>query len=168
MIKLKDALELNYNCSLQYRDPEFNNKLCNLTDMEDLPEKPTVRIIPIVELVPVSTSDDPASDIYSTADTDILSHSSERQKQSPELFDIPTFSVDVEHRLRQADLLYLRDRTHFKVSKDIKHEILEQIAESMYSYTAYPNNAQFESVAAALISKHPCLQEQGSTSRCSG
>ncbi|MEQ2247155.1 hypothetical protein ILYODFUR_006314 [Ilyodon furcidens] len=38
----------------------------------------------------------------------------------------------------------------------------------MYSYTAYPNNAQFESVAQALITKHPCLQERCSTSRCSG
>lgn len=38
----------------------------------------------------------------------------------------------------------------------------------MYGFTAYPNNAQFESVAAALINKHPSLQEKGSTSRCSG
>lgn len=167
--KLQESLGLNYNCNLQYKDPEFNYELCNLTDIEDLPEKPTVKVIPLLELVPVSTSDEVLSDTPSVADTDILSTSSqERQKQWPELFDIPDFSVDVNYRLRQADLQFLRDGTHLKVSKELKHEILERLSESMYSYTAYPNNAQFESVALALISKHPCLQERGSTSRCSG
>ncbi|XP_077953726.1 uncharacterized protein LOC120808990 isoform X2 [Gasterosteus aculeatus] len=166
--KLKESLGLHYNFSLQYQDPEFNNELCNLTDTEELPEKPTVKVMPVLELVPVS-SDEVFSDTPSTADTDILSHSSqERQKQWPEFFDIPTFSVDVEYRLRQADLLFMSEGTYLKVSKELKHEILERLAERMYSYTAYPTAAQFESVAAALINKHPCLQERGSTTRCCG
>ncbi|XP_062846517.1 uncharacterized protein LOC134307500 [Trichomycterus rosablanca] len=167
--KLKESLGLDYNCSLQYKDPEFNYELCNLTDIEDLPEKPTVKVIPLLELVPVSTPDEILSDTQSTADTEVLSHSSQdRQTPWPELFSIPAFSVDVNYRLRQADLLYLRDGTHLKVTKELKHVILESLAESMYSYTAYPNNAQFESVAAALISKHPCLQERGSTNHYNG
>ncbi|KAL7882548.1 hypothetical protein SRHO_G00002060 [Serrasalmus rhombeus] len=128
-----------------------------------------LKVIPVLELVPVWMSDEILSDTHSTADREALSRSSqERQTPWPELFDIPTFSIDVEYRLRQADLLYLRDGTHLKVSKVLKHKILERLAESMYSYTAYQNNAQFESAATALISKHPCLQERGSTSRCSG
>lgn len=167
--KLAEKLGLNYDCCLQYKDPDFNFELCNLTDIADLPEKPTIKVIPVIELVHVSVSDEILSDINSTADTDILSNSSqERQTQWPEFFDIPIFSVDVEYRLRQAELLYLRDGIHLKVSRDLKHEIVKRLAESMYSYTAYPNNAQFESVAAALITKHPCLQERGSSSRCSG
>ncbi|XP_051975368.1 sterile alpha motif domain-containing protein 3-like [Xyrauchen texanus] len=166
--KLQESLGLHYNFSLQYQDPEFNNELCNLIDTEELPEKPTVKVMPVLELVPVS-SDEVFSDTPSTADTDILSHSSqERQKQWPEFYDIPTFSVDVEYRLRQADLLFMSEGTYLKVSKELKHEILERLAESMYSYTAYPTATQFESVAAALINKHPCLQEQGSTTRCCG
>uniref|UniRef100_A0A3B4X9P7 PB1 domain-containing protein n=1 Tax=Seriola lalandi dorsalis TaxID=1841481 RepID=A0A3B4X9P7_SERLL len=165
--KLKESLGLQYNFSLQYQDPEFNNELCNLTDTEELPEKPTVKVLPVLELVPVSP-DEVFSDT-STADTEILSHSSQEQKEKwPEFFDIPTFSVDVQYRLRQADLLFMSEGTHLKVSKELKHEILERLAESMYSYTAYPSPAQFKSVAAALISKHPCLQEQGSTTRCCG
>lgn len=62
----------------------------------------------------------------------------------------------------------MSEGTYLKVSKELKHEILERLAESMYSYTAYPTAAQFESVAAALINKHPCLQERGSTTRCCG
>ncbi|XP_030586516.1 uncharacterized protein LOC115781167 [Archocentrus centrarchus] len=143
--------------------------VCNLTDIEDLPEKPTVKVIPLLELVSVSTSEEILSGTPSVADTEILSTSSqERQKQWPDCFDIPDFSVDVAYRLRQADHQFLRDGTHLKVTKELKHEILERLAESMYSCTAYPNNAQFESVAQALISKHPSLQERGSTSRCSG
>ena len=166
--KLKESLGLQYNFSLQYQDPEFNNELCNLTDTEELPEKPTVKVLPVLELVP-GPADEVFSDTTSTADTEILSHSSqERQEKWPEFFDIPTFSVDVQYRLRQADLLFMSEGTHLKVSKELKHEILERLAESMYSYTAYPSSAQFESVAAALISKHPCLQERGSTTRCCG
>lgn len=146
--KLKESLGLHYNFSLQYQDPEFNNELCNLTDTEELPEKPTVKVMPVLELVPVS-SDEVFSDTPSTADTDILSHSSqERQKQWPEFFDIPTFSVDVEYRLMQADLLFMSEGTYLKVSKEVKHEILERLAESMYSYTAYPTAAQFQSVSS--------------------
>nr|XP_046241968.1 uncharacterized protein LOC124057602 isoform X2 [Scatophagus argus]XP_046262946.1 uncharacterized protein LOC124068599 [Scatophagus argus] len=167
--KLKESLGLDYNCILQFQDPEFNYELCNLTDIADLPEKPTIKVIPLLELVPISASAEISSDTHSTTDTEILSPSpQERQIGWPEFFDIPNFSVDVEYRLRQADLLYVKDRTLFKVSKEVKHEILEKLAESMYGYTAYPNNAQFESVATALITKHPCLQEQGSSSRCSG
>lgn len=78
--------------------------------------------MPVLELVPVS-SDEVFSDTLSTADTDILSHSSqERQKQWPEFFDIPTFSVDVEYRLRQADLLFMSESTYLKVSKELKHD----------------------------------------------
>lgn len=69
--KLKESLGLPYNFSLQYQDPEFNNELCNLTDTEELPEKTTVKVIPVLELVPVS-SDEVFSDTPSTADTDTL------------------------------------------------------------------------------------------------
>nr|XP_023674297.1 uncharacterized protein LOC111847394 [Paramormyrops kingsleyae] len=166
---IKELLGLDYKFSFQYKDPEFNHELCNLTDIADLPEKPTIKVIPILELVPGSVSAESLDENLSTADTEILSQSShERQAQWPELFDIPCFSVDVEYRLRQANLLYLSDGTLLKVTKDLKHEILEKLAENMYGFTAYPNNGQFESVAAALINKHPCLQEKGSTSRCSG
>ncbi|KAF6727052.1 Sterile alpha motif domain-containing protein 3 [Oryzias melastigma] len=167
--KLKESLGLDYSFSLQFQDPDFNSELCNLTDIAELPEKPTVKFIPLLELVPITTTSEILSDSNSTADTEILPHSSqERQMPWPDFFEIPNFSVDVNYRLREADLLYLKDKTHLKISKELKHEILEKISERMYSYTPYPNNAQYDSVAKALISKHPCLQEQGSSSRCSG
>lgn len=99
----------------------------------------------------------------STADTEILSvasndHSSHSQRTAwPETFEIPTFPVDVEYRLRQANLQYMQDQTYLKVSAELKHEILEKLSETMYSFKAYPDKEHFEEVAAALIKKHPLL-----------
>lgn len=172
---LKDALQINYSFSLQFKDPDFDNELCNLTEISELPERPTLKIIPVLTLVEVPipglTSSEELSDTHSQADTAILSDSSqERQRQWPEEFDlyIPKFSVDVEYRLRQANLLYLKDGSHLIPSKELKHDILERLAETIYALKAYPTNAEFEAVASALVRAHPCLKEQGSVSGWSG
>ncbi|KAL6457314.1 hypothetical protein MHYP_G00342770, partial [Metynnis hypsauchen] len=108
-------------------------------------------------------------DTSSLADTDILSVSSlDRSHHWPEVFDIPKFSVDVEYRLHQGNLLYLRDETCLKVTKELKHDILEKIAETMYAFKVYPTKQDFESVAKALVQAHPCLTESGSPSGWDG
>ena len=72
---LKEVLQIHYDFCLQFKDPNFDNELCNLTEMSELPERPTLKIIP--------------RDTPSKADTDILSTSSEeRQRQWPEVFDM--------------------------------------------------------------------------------
>lgn len=163
---LKGTLQASYSFDLQYQDPEFNNELCNLTDVSELPEKPTIKIIPMIELRPVYET---CSDTSSQADTDILSiSSSDRRSQWPEEFEIPKFPVDVEYRLRQGNLLYLRDGTYLKVTKELKHDILEKLAETMYALKAYPTKEEFETVAKALVQTHPCLKETGSPSGCDG
>ncbi len=43
------------------------------------------------------------------------------------------------------------------MSAALKHEILEKLSETMYSFKAYPDKEHFEEVAAALIKKQPCL-----------
>nr|XP_054598849.1 sterile alpha motif domain-containing protein 3-like [Nothobranchius furzeri] len=169
---LKDVLQIKYNFTLQYKDPSFDNELCNLTEISELPERPTVKIIPLLtlEAVPDIQMSSPTSDTTSQADTDILPYSPQERRQWPELFDmyIPKFSVDVEYRLRQANLLHLRDGTHLNPSKELKHDILERLAETIYAMKAYPTNAEFEAVASALVRVHPCLKEQGSMSGWSG
>lgn len=115
--------------------------------------------------IPLSTPSEEVSHTPSQADTDILSNSSEeRQRQWPEVFDmyIPKFSVDVEYRMRQENLVHLRDGIHLIPSKELKHDILERLAETIYALKAYPTNAEFEAVASALVRAHPCLKEQGS------
>uniref|UniRef100_H2MVV5 C-type lectin domain-containing protein n=1 Tax=Oryzias latipes TaxID=8090 RepID=H2MVV5_ORYLA len=82
---LKGNLKANYSFTLQYQDPEFNNELCNLTNLSELPEKPTIKIIPMIELVPISADTESYGDTSSQADTEILSNSSlDRSFQWPE------------------------------------------------------------------------------------
>lgn len=166
---LKGTLQANYSFALQYEDPEFDNALCNLTDFTELPEKPTIKIIPMIELTPITAENESFSDTTSQADTEILSTSSlDRSLQWPEVFDIPKLSVDAEYRLRQGNLLYLRDGTHLNVTKELKHDILEKLAETIYAFTAYPEKEQFEAVAKALVQTHPCPKESGSSSGWDG
>ncbi|TDH13496.1 hypothetical protein EPR50_G00033470 [Perca flavescens] len=41
-------------------------------------------------------------------------------------------------------------------------DILKRVAEEIYRYKAYPEEAHFCAAAEALIKKHPCLKEPGS------
>lgn len=164
--QLEKKLELQYKFSIQYEDPDFNNALVNLTDITDLPDKPTLKIIALVSTPTPSTA--------STDDTEILSFSSPESRSSltrspwPDTFEIPYFPVDIEYRLRQGNLLYMRDKTYLQVPRDMKHEILEKLAEAIYSFKAYPSDQDFNDVATALIHKHPCLIEPGSANGCNG
>lgn len=168
---LKGTLQANYDFLLQYQDPNFNNQLCNLEDVSELPDKPTIKIIPMIELVPVTQPVEQSSlssDASSLADNEILSNSSLDSAPWPEVFELPEFSVDVEYRLRQGNLLYLRDGTYLKVTKELKHDILEKLAEVIYEFDAYPKKEDLAAVAQALVETHPCLKEAGSPSGCDG
>ncbi|XP_056327522.1 uncharacterized protein LOC130240126 [Danio aesculapii] len=44
----------------------------------------------------------------------------------------------------------------------MKMDILDGIAQAVFSYKAYPNNQELETVSVALIEKHPCLKDPGS------
>ena len=164
--QLEEKLGLQYKFSLQYEDPDFNNALVNLTDIADLPDKPTLKVITLVPTPTPSTA--------SRDDTEILSFSSPGSQSSltrspwPDTFEIPYFPVDIEYRLRQGNLLYMRDKTYLQVPRDMKHEILEKLAETIYSFKAYPCDEEFNDVATALIQRHPCLTEPGSSNGCTG
>ncbi|KAL0161817.1 hypothetical protein M9458_041213, partial [Cirrhinus mrigala] len=120
--------------------------------------------------MPVLSSDaqestEALSDAASSADTILISTSPQEQKMPwPEVFMIPKFSVDVEYRLRQANLIYLRDETPLKMTKELKHDILQKLAENIYSFKAYPTSSDIKDVAKALVAAHPCLRESGSPS----
>ena len=169
---LKGTLQANYNFILQYQDSDFNNELCNLEDVSELPDKPTIKIIPTTELVPVTEpvkQSSLCSDTSSLADTEILSSSSmDKSVPWPEVFEITKFTVDVEDRLHQGNLLYLRDGAYVKVAKELKHDILEKLAEVIDAFDAYPKKEDLEAVVQALVETHPCLKEVGSPSGCVG
>ncbi|XP_059399324.1 sterile alpha motif domain-containing protein 3-like [Carassius carassius] len=168
-LELKSKLQLKDSFDLQYEDEDFHD-FCNLTCVADLPkDKVTLKVL--------FTFPDTLSD--SSLDTTILGESSSPSTSSPSIhselsaarsqpwpttFPIPVFTYDVELRLRQGNEAFRKDGTLLSIPRDIKIEILEKLAENIYSYKAYPGNEEIESVAAALIEKHPCLKEPSSTS----
>ena len=85
----------------------------------------------------------------------------ERHNLWPAVFPIPSFSYNTEMALRQGNERFLKDGTPL-TTPSVKSDILERLAEAMFSYTAYPNDPQRAAVAQALIEKHPCLREPGS------
>ncbi|KAL2092495.1 hypothetical protein ACEWY4_012293 [Coilia grayii] len=151
---------------MMYEDPDFGNALCNLDNMDDLPAAATVKVVPLLtSLFPEVTSN--SSDVsISSADTFIILSSS-RTQGWPEFFQTPVFSVDVEFRLRQANLAYLKDNKAFKCPWDMKRNILQVLAEEIYKFDTYADEYRLRAVARALIAKHPCLTEAGSTDGCS-
>lgn len=72
------------------------------------------------------------------------------------------FSYDVELRLKKANEELHENRTTLIVPRDIKMDILDKLAETVYSYKAYPKDSEIEKVASALVEKHPCLKDPGS------
>ncbi|XP_034038709.1 uncharacterized protein LOC117521504 [Thalassophryne amazonica] len=192
---VKEAFSINSQISLQYKDADFDD-FFTLTSTSDLKDKDTLKVVYvppeiILTMHPHDRNPD-ASDVSSVDDLlsmdsqDTLIESptsserqntwlpmipksspSERQSLWPAQFPIPTFSYNTELALKQGNEKYLRDGTPL-TTPSVKSDILERLAEAIFSYTAYPNDAQKAAVAQALIQKHPCLKEPGSFNGCYG
>lgn len=179
---LRNTLGLRGNFLLQFEDPDFGNELCNLTDMKDLPtERATLKVVfTFPESVSDSTLDTASLSSQSTAShspansstascslasnsTAIpIPRSSGDLTDWPDPFVIPEFSHDVEFQLRVANEAYANDGAIMVVSKSVKSEILDRLADHIIKITPYPTKVNLENVAKALVLKHPSLREPGS------
>ncbi|XP_041856635.1 uncharacterized protein LOC121654125 isoform X2 [Melanotaenia boesemani] len=65
--------------------------------------------------------------------------------------------------LERATENFKKNGTFMTTSK-VKADILEKLAETIFTYTAYPSGGQISDVAEALVKKYPCLKESGSFS----
>lgn len=79
----------------------------------------------------------------------------------PDEIVIPLFSVATETVLKNANEVFVQNGTVLN-NTSVKSDIMEKLADYMYSYTAYPTGLQIGEVAEALVKKHPCLTEPGS------
>lgn len=141
---------LDGDFSLHYEDPDFDGDLCLLVDIQELPEKGTLRVIR------------PESDTLSTAssDTDILPHvpATQRQKSWPDYFVVPNFGYEMEHILEEGNHVYEQSGKLLKLKRCQKSEILKRMAETIYSFKPYPHDKELAMAAQALITAHPCLR----------
>lgn len=170
--KLKTTLKIKLNLEgdivIQFQDPEFNNELCNLTDMSELPtERPRLKVIlkaPPITLPSLSSLDTGSSDTASlSSSSSVYSSSTTRSKHWPDNFIIPTFTYDVELRPRKGNEAYEKDGSLLTVTAPMKRDILDRVGSAIYEYNAYPTSKQNEDVAKALVEKYPCLREPASS-----
>ncbi|XP_053351506.1 uncharacterized protein LOC128521020 [Clarias gariepinus] len=180
--QIKTTFKLKEDFRLQYMDQDFGNDFFNLNSTADLHDLGTVKVIyqeAILTLITASESTSSHSlsfdidDSISLAsnDTVILSSPesiSSRKRQWPEDFPIPQFSYDTELLLEKGNSEYDVHHKMLTLTSRIKTDILNRLAEEIYQYKAYPEDAHFSSVAEALIKRHPCLKEPGSFNGCYG
>ena len=99
---LKTKLRLEGDLVIQYQDPEFDNELCNLSSMPELPkDKATLKVHTKSS---ESYHTDPTLDTASLSSSSLEeSPSGTQTRQLPQSFVIPAFSFDVELKLKQGN-----------------------------------------------------------------
>ncbi|XP_016363601.1 myosin heavy chain, fast skeletal muscle-like [Sinocyclocheilus anshuiensis] len=109
MLREKVKPRLDFEFTLQYEDPDFDRELCCLVDVQDLPEKGTLKVVRS------------ESDTYTntSSNTDILPHVpvSQRQTTWPDIFPVPTFSYEVEHILEEGNVAFETSGTMLKLTR---------------------------------------------------
>ncbi|CAM4683338.1 unnamed protein product [Leuciscus chuanchicus] len=99
----------------------------------------------------------------SSSDTIILPRSPEFQSEPwPTIFEIPTFSYKVALPLQAGNKAYETDGSLLQ-NPSMNSDILEKLAEAIFHYTTYPSGLQILAVVEALLKKHPCLKEPGTS-----
>lgn len=176
--RVQEAFDIDRDFRIQYMDPDFNNEFMNVTSMEDIKDRSTIKLVytSTVSHLDSSASASPFSsplptspgEAASSSDSDgtiILPQSSPtlRSKPWPRDFPIPSFTYNVEVQLQRGNEAFKQTGARLQVSPGLKSAILEKLAENIFEYTAYPQVSQIDEVAEALIKKYPCLRENSAT-----
>jgi len=184
---IRDAFGIERDFRIQFMDPDFNNEFMNISSMQDIEDRGTIKLVymqndldisttsrlnspstpgPSASPSSIHTSHSVSSLSLSDSDTTInLSHSDNelRARAWPHDFTIPRFPYDVEVQLQRGNEIFKETGTSLKITPGLKSDILDKLAEEIFQYTAYPQNHQIDDVAGALIKKFPCLREPSAT-----
>lgn len=179
----QNHFQLEGSFTVMHMDKDFDNQFFTLTSTNVVNDKDTIKLVQTepsvtVTLTPISESsasstpsstmlpDQPPQDESSSAsssDTIILQPSAEyRTERWPTNFVIPIFSYGVEMILEAGNQAYECDGSLLQ-DPSIYSDILEKLAEAIYHYQAYPSALQQLEVVEALLNKHPCLREPGTS-----
>ncbi|KAL0994621.1 hypothetical protein UPYG_G00125000 [Umbra pygmaea] len=178
--KIKTTFGLKGNIRVQYMDQDFDNDFFNLNSTNELKDLGTIKVvnqqtnptlISATETTPYSLSPESEDSVSLASDETILlspDSVTSRTQQWPEEFQIPRFSYDTELQLAKGNSEYHESHKLLTLSSRMKSDVLNRLAEEMYKFKAYPEDAHFCTVAEALIKRHPCLKEHGSLNGCYG
>ncbi|XP_060788702.1 uncharacterized protein LOC132893502 [Neoarius graeffei] len=182
---IRQAFGISRDFRIQFKDPVFNDEYMNITSIMDLQDRSTIKLVYIGDVSTASWSTGPSthnvpstswspversssqsaasvsSQSSDTDDTVILSHSDSELRECPwpREFPIPRFPYNVELQLQRGNECFRETGSLLNITPGLKTDIMEKLAEEIFSYTAYPRNNQFDDVAAALVKKFPCLKD---------
>lgn len=167
---IKTQYKIEYPFRLQFMDKLFDNEFVNLTAIEEIQNKATLKVVysatysqpqdPGDKGFSLSTSaSDDASD--SGDSTIVLSSSASTSSRSswPELFFVPRFTYDSELKLEKANTAFKLNGMVLIPDPKLRSDILEGLIQEVVKHTVYFKDNKFDEVAEALILKHPCLKE---------
>uniref|UniRef100_A0A9J7XX98 Uncharacterized protein n=1 Tax=Cyprinus carpio carpio TaxID=630221 RepID=A0A9J7XX98_CYPCA len=175
---VKETFGLVEDFTLHYLDEDFGDYF-TLHSTDQIKHKGTIKVVIIPSIVltftaqtenetGASSATDTRPDIQtggisvSPQDSVIPSPFGSANRTSwPDEIIIPCFSAAAEGVLKNANEKFVKDGT-LLTTIQVRSEILEKLADYMYSYTAYPTGRQISAVAEALVKTHPCLAEPGS------
>ena len=182
---IKQQCVLTTDFRLQYLDKEFGAFL-NLTSTGDLKNMDKLKVIYLNAEEPTLASpqrtassnwspNSSRSSVTTSFDTDILSSPDSGSSPStsssmlrldswPAVFPIPTFSFEVNMQLAKADQDFNKNGILLTPTPKLKSGITEGLVGEIIKYKAYPSDSECDDVCRALITKHPCLKERGSSS----
>lgn len=181
---ISQSLGIQRNFRILFMDPDFNNELMNAMTVHDIQDRSTIKLVyirkevaptpsPPMQCGPSTSSQWPpeasASHLTSPGLSSLSSLSSELRAQLsvtlsdsqcawPRHFPLPRFPYNVEVQLQRGNEVFRENGSLLKVTPGLKSDIMGRLAESIFHYTAYPQNDQIDEVAAALIKKFPCLK----------
>lgn len=177
---VKRACTLSGRIRLQYKDTDFGEMFVNLASTAEIKDLSIVKVIQMDDHPigsPISASGTSSSSSIQGRDsccvgssgidsTIILDRSplSLRTIQWPKEFPIPRFSLETEIQLQKGNSEYNTKKLRLAIGSKLLSDILGKLAEEIFKYKAYPKNEDYSEVAQALIKKHPCLSEPGSSS----
>lgn len=176
--QVKEACKLTGGIRLQYNDIDFGGTFVNLSSTSSIKDLTIIKVIPsvpdtdifleFIESVPTDLSDLDSSSLSTHTDSDdtviLSSSSSERLRTEPwpKEFNIPTFSFETEGQLEKGNAEYTKNQTTLTPTSKMLSDILERLAEKIFSFKEYPTDADLGDVAEALTRKHPCLRQPDS------
>ncbi|MED6259073.1 hypothetical protein ATANTOWER_016623 [Ataeniobius toweri] len=178
---VQETFDIEQDFSLQFQDQDFDGQFFTPLQTSEIQDKDTIKVVFVEPEIILTlqdslnvkvqdsfssscadSSEDTGSCSAASSDTVILrspgSASSLRSESWPVQFEVPTFSLDTELILQAANETHKKDDTLLN-NPAVKSNILDKLAETIFTYTAYPSQAQREQVAEALVMKHPCLRD---------
>ncbi|CAI5681570.1 unnamed protein product [Oreochromis niloticus] len=158
----------NSNFRLQFMDPLFGNEFMNLTSMDEIQDRGTIRMTSLaVGLTTQSAEahfisadavcsfglDDSTSRSSGCVDTDILSSpeleascSSTSRALWPRVFCVPEFSFDAELKLERGNAAYKEKGTLLTSEPELKSQILEGLIQEIVRYKIYVSDKDLNTV----------------------